>query len=275
MRAAELPTPAAATGIYTEAYFFGQEYGDYLADRQVHVQNFAARWRDMRRLADDVNTVFEIGCAYGLFLEYASAHGARAAGIDVCGEAVAHAASELGQRVIVGDFLTSPIAAGEYQAYCLWDTIEHLPRPDLVVERIERLLPPSGWLFLTTGDVGSPLARLRGRRWRMIHPPTHLQYFSRRTMTQFLARHGFAIVEAKAISVYRTLHSVLSSLTALRKGFTHSAASAISRLIPIGGQNRMGMWVNSGDIMFVAAQKRASLSCGPSRAEAESQGPTS
>ena len=255
VRAAELISPADAAAFYTPEYFAGQEYGDYLSDRDVHLRNFAARWRDMRRVAGEIPSVFEVGCAYGLFLEYASSQGAQAAGIDVCAPAVAHATGRLGQSATCGDFLSRPIAAGEYHAFCLWDTIEHLPHPEAVIARVVQLLPAGGWLFLTTGDIGSAVARLRGRRWRMIHPPTHLQYFSRETMRQFLARHGLKVVETKSVAVYRTLHSVLGSLSVLGKGLSRSLAARLSRSIPVGTQQRLGAWINLGDIMGVAARK--------------------
>ena len=136
VRAAELPAAESAADLYTEAYFAGEEYGDYLADRDVHRRNFAARWRDMVRLAGPITSVFEIGCAYGLFLEYAASQGAKSAGIDVCGPAVRHATQQLGQQATAGDFLAASIAGGQHQAFCLWDTIEHLPHPDLVVARV-------------------------------------------------------------------------------------------------------------------------------------------
>ena len=255
VRAAELPSESEAAEIYGESYFAGEEYGDYLADREVHRRNFAARWRDMVRLAGNIESVFEIGCAYGLFLEYAASQGAIAAGIDVCGPAALHATKQLGQRASAGDFLTAPIAAGEFQAFCLWDTIEHLPRPHAVIARAVELLPPRGWLFLTTGDIGSAMARFRGRHWRMIHPPTHLQYFSRDTMRRFLSRHGVEVVEIKSIGVYRTLHSVLSGLSVLGKGPARALAGQLRKVIPIATQQRVGTWINLGDIMGVAAQK--------------------
>ncbi len=260
IRAAELPPATTAAEIYTEAYFAGEEYGDYLADRHVHLRNFAARWGDMQRLAGKLTSVFEIGCAYGLFLECATSQGATAAGIDVCREAVEHAASQLGQRATAGDFMTAPMEAGQHQAFCLWDTIEHLPHPEAVIGRVVELLPESGWLFLTTGDIGSPLARMRGRRWRMIHPPTHLQYFSRETMRRFLVRQGLEVVEIKSVAVYRTLHSVLAGLSVLGKGWSRSIAARLGKTIPARTQQRLGAWVNLGDIMGVAARKSSPAS---------------
>lgn len=255
VRAAELLTPSAAAGVYTEGYFTGEEYGDYLGDREVHRRNFAARWRDMRRVAGDISGLFEIGCAYGLFLEYVSSQGTRAAGIDVCAEAVEHAVRQLGQHATAGDFLAAPIEPGEYDAFCLWDTIEHLPHPEAVVARAVELLPPGGWLFLTTGDIGSTAAVLRGRSWRMIHPPTHLQYFSRATLRHFLARHALEVVDIRSIAVYRTLHSVLAGLSVLGKGLSRTVASRLKSAVPGRIQHRLGAWVNLGDIMFAAARK--------------------
>jgi hypothetical protein len=57
-----------------------------------------------------------------------------------------------------------------------------------------RDLEPGGLLALTTGDIGSLNARLRGSNWRMIHPPTHLHYFSVQSITSLLKRHGIDTV---------------------------------------------------------------------------------
>ena len=255
LRAAEIPSPDAATRLYADRYFSGKEYGNYLADRDVHLRNFAARLRDMHRLAGPLKCVFEIGCAYGLSLDLMSRHQIHAEGLDVCREAVEYAVEQLGQRATVGDFLSTPLTSGAYDAFCLWDTIEHLPQPEPVVQRIAASLRPGGWLFLTTPDTGSLVARWRGRRWRMIHPPTHLYYFSRPTVRQFLKRHGLTVMQVKSVAVFRTLHSVLGGMAALRPGLSGAMAARLKALLPERLQRRVGAWVNLGDIMFVAAMK--------------------
>src|SRR5262249_59391852 len=110
------------------------------------------------------------------------------------------------------------IRPGEYQAFCMWDTIEHLAHPELFVERIFQLLLPGGWFFATTGDIGSKNARRAGPGWRMIHPPTHLQYFSGQTMTRFLERRGFEVAAIHSTSVYRSIRGVLSGLLLFERG---------------------------------------------------------
>ena len=55
---------------------------------------------------------------------------------------------------------------------------------------------------MTTGDIGSLMARWRGARWRQIHPPTHLHYFSKLTLAQLLERHGFTVAYAGYDGMY-------------------------------------------------------------------------
>jgi SAM-dependent methyltransferase len=242
--------------LYQADYFRGQEYGDYLADRVSHVRNFEHRYRLMARAAPGVRSLFEVGCAYGFWLDCCSRHGVECAGVDVCDEAVAYAVRELGQQATSRDFLELPLPAGRYQAFCMWDTVEHLAHPERFIARVHDLLPAGGWLFLTTGDIGAPVARLRGRHWRMIHPPTHLQYFSRATMTRLLGRHGFTVASVRSLPMCRNVGEMLGRLSAMGKGLPRRAAGVMARVLP-GWVQRRNLWIDLGDIMFVAARKPA------------------
>lgn len=62
--------------------------------------------------------------------------------------------------------------------------LEHPCDPVAVVHRGARWLKNDGVLAVTTNNVASPLARLRREKWRQIHPPTYLFYFSAETLAQ-------------------------------------------------------------------------------------------
>src|SRR5947209_17648312 len=70
-------THEEARRLYQADYFRGQEYGDYLADRAAHVRNFEHRFRMMSRVAPEVRSLFEVGCAYGFWLDCCTRHGVR------------------------------------------------------------------------------------------------------------------------------------------------------------------------------------------------------
>jgi 2-polyprenyl-3-methyl-5-hydroxy-6-metoxy-1,4-benzoquinol methylase len=248
-------SPDEIAAIYGEEYFRGEEYGDYLAESDLHRRNFERRIEEITAVAGRLESVFEVGCAYGLFLACLDARGIRCAGSDVCQVAVDYARRELRQQASGGDFLTTPITAGQYQAFCMWDTIEHLMHPEQFVGKIYDLLPSGGWLFATTGDIGSRLARWRGRRWRMIHPPTHVQYFSAATMRQFLARFGFEVESIRSVAYDRNLRGVLANMQILSRGPLRMAARIGGWLIPEIIQRNVGISLNLGDIMLVCARK--------------------
>jgi hypothetical protein len=133
----------------------------------------------------------------------------------------------------------------------MWDTIEHLESPDAYLSRIAEVLRPGGVLALTTGDIGSWLARRQGPRWRQIHPPTHLWYFSRETMQRALERFGFEVVHFRRIGVARSIGQIAYSLTSLHRDEPSSIYKWLSRS-RIG---ELGVWINSGDLMLVIARR--------------------
>ena len=137
----------------------------------------------------------------------------------------------------------------------MWDTIEHLLSPDRFVAKAAADLKPGGYIAFTTGDIGSLNARLRGRRWRMIHPPTHLHYFSAATARRLLAAHGFEVVHMSHPGATRSVRSILYILLALRMGRPRWY-EAIGRL-PLA---RLSFALNLGDIMFVIARRSETAS---------------
>jgi SAM-dependent methyltransferase len=245
----------ALKNLYREDYFTGQEYGDYLADAHVHTKNFERRLTRLRQLSSGWSSIFEIGCAYGFWLDTASRHGIRCSGIDVCPEAVEYAAQRFQQAALLGDFLSLPMAPGQFDAFCMWDTIEHLAHPEQFIARVVELLPRGGWFFCTTGDIGSRVARRQGPRWRMIHPPTHLQYFSTDSLGRLLTRQGLDVVKIESTPMYRSLRGTLGGLSALSRGPVQKIAQLASRVVPSVVQDRVGFWLDLGDIMLAVARK--------------------
>lgn len=95
--------------IYSENYFKGEEYADYLADKIILQQNFAKRLRSIRQLnpVPAYKQVLEIGCAYGFFAELFRNQNPHAdyLGIDLAEEAVSYGKNTLHQPLESGDYL--------------------------------------------------------------------------------------------------------------------------------------------------------------------------
>lgn len=235
--------------LYQREYFFGDEYLNYKEDKPYLQKNFQARLKTLRRFSSGGN-LFEIGCAYGYFLELA-AKTWQAEGCDISAGACQDARSR-GLNATAGDFLSLPLKQAQYDVVALWDTIEHLARPDLYIEKASHLLKSGGVLCATTGNIDSLVARSRGQRWRLIHPPTHLYYFSRKTIEKLFAQYGLEIVHFQHVGYSRSVQQMLYSLLVLNRE-TPFRKGLYNVLKPLFS---FPLYLNLYDIMFVIAGKK-------------------
>jgi SAM-dependent methyltransferase len=236
--------------LYSEDYFHGAEYFDYLADRAAHEANFRARLRVLKRWVPGGKRVFEIGCAYGFFLNLARNFW-QVRGCDIAGLPCQHARDRLGLDVVRADFTEVDLGAGAVDAFCLWDAIEHLEDPGDYLARMATALPIGGIVALTTGDIDSWLARLQGPRWRQIHPPTHIWYFSPATLRRTLERFGFEVLWSRHVGMWRSLGQITHSLTSLGR----TEPSRLHRFCMRTGLGSRSLWLNTFDLLMVVARR--------------------
>lgn len=236
--------------IYERDYFKGDEYLDYAADEVILKKNFRRRLDDILKRRQS-GRLLEIGAAYGFFLDLAKAR-FQVRGFEVNPEAARYGRDKFGVDIRTNEFLDAqPVdLGGRFDVTVMWDVIEHLERPDLYLRHIAALSRPGALLYLTTGDIGSRLARWRGPNWRLIHPPSHLHYFDRQTIRQILARYGFEVREIKSVGFARSALQVLYSVLVLRLGWKRGYVFA-RRIIPPA----WSFTINLGDIMQVVAEK--------------------
>ncbi len=241
-------SPELFKELYTRNYFKGGEYADYEQEEQALRLNFRRRVRELAARHPSGATLWEIGCAYGFFLKEAASY-FDAAGCDVAEDAIHAATTKHGVRAHCLDYLRHTLAPPR-DVICLWDVIEHLPEPDLFLEKALHDLRPGGTLALSTGDIGSLCARLRGRHWRQIHPPTHIQYFTRHSMTTLLTRLGYANIEIIYPAFWRNMDTVAGKILT-----RHRAGTTLYRALHRVGLLHFNFPLNLYDLMTVYARK--------------------
>lgn len=204
--------------LYSASYFAGEEYMNYLADRPVIEKQFRGRLKKVLAYAPytESKTLLEVGSAYGFFLAMAQSHFRSVQGIDISEDAAEYARTRMGLPVYTGDFLAHDISE-KIDVLCMWDTIEHLQHPHLYLDKAAQNMPPGGVIAITTGDIGSVVARLRGAKWRQIHPPTHLHYFSKATLARLLRKHGFTVRYSAYEGIYRSIDTMAYILLNIKR----------------------------------------------------------
>ena len=243
------PGPVATEPLYGDSYFRGGEYLDYAGDEAVLKRNFRRRVRELRRFSPG-GSLLEIGAAFGFFLDVARDVW-RVRGLEISPEGAAHIRDVIGAEVTRGDFLELPEEPERYDVICMWDTVEHLAHPVRCIEKAARWLKPGGVLAMTTGDVGSLLARLRKDRWRQIHPPTHLFYFSKETLSDAVRRAGLEVCHTSHVGHSRSYKAMMHSIFVAgrqRRDFLYAAAT-------LGGRLDAPIYVNLYDILLLIARK--------------------
>lgn len=194
---------------YNESYYRQGIYADYLEERISIRKNAARILRELETLVQG-RTLLDVGCAAGFFLEAARARGWTVSGLDVSSYASEYARRELNLDVESGSIESTTESSSKFDVVTLWDTIEHLSRPDLALINIRRRLKSDGMLALSTGDYGSLLRRLTGKRWRLFTDPTHNFFFDEATLQRLLNQTGYELVRimrrGKWVSLSMILH---------------------------------------------------------------------
>lgn len=145
--------------------------------------------------------ILDVGCGEGALAAALRSNGAaHIAGVELQPEAALQARSRV-DILVEGSIMDSPLPfrQGEFDYVILADVLEHLPDPDLALERLVGLLAPQGRLVISVPNSRFYLVllRLAFDRWAYtshgIRDRTHLRVFTRHSLEQMLRRHGLEV----------------------------------------------------------------------------------
>jgi SAM-dependent methyltransferase len=182
------------TSYYTSDYFSGRRsdgYANYLGSELVLRREFARTVKFIRKWHGR-GRLLEVGCAYGYFLQEAKPY-FDVFGIELAADAAIHCRKS-GYQVVTGTADETTLhQIGSTDVIVLLDVIEHLPDPRETLRLLTRHLNPGGIIIITTGEFDSHVARLFGRRWRLMTPPQHLWFFSRDSLRKIASSLGLRL----------------------------------------------------------------------------------
>ena len=164
--------------------------------------------------------VLDVGCANGLMLRTLPPEWRRV-GVDVT-EPLLRLAREGGIETHLCDFDNHPLpfGDGEFELVFCNDVIEHVLHTDHVLNEINRVLKPGGWLFMSIPNINQPvslvmqfildLTPMFAARYRC----THYRDFTHRLFQRITTIHGFSITRAAGTFIYPWGRSRLSRAVA-------------------------------------------------------------
>jgi len=177
------------------------------------------------------------------------------------GEAAKRAQSH-GIKVKSGDFLSLSFPDQFFDVVRIWSVLEHVFNPLAMLEKIQGILKPGGYLILQVPNIESLALRIFQERWSGLDLPRHLSHFSPTTLKQALHQTGFQILRLQYSSVgtgFASFHNWLcyqekQSGSSMRSWFF----SRISPFLRIGwlAFDRLCDWFKQGDCLVVWATKK-------------------
>jgi SAM-dependent methyltransferase len=160
--------------------------------------------------------IFDIGCLYGQFLDFAGLQGWETWGLELQAPAAEHAARRHPGRIsctTVEAFNLAPSAPlGTFDAVVASGVIEHALDPTAILDVALKLLKPGGLLLLQTPNHGSLLRRMMGKYWPPYAAPEHTFYFSAANLKRFVEAKGFEAVKTSADVKFLRVEYVLQQL---------------------------------------------------------------
>jgi SAM-dependent methyltransferase len=216
------------------------------------ISTFARNIRSILRatgLDPGGKNLLDIGCASGAFLV-----AARNAGFLVRGVEPSRWLSQYGREqyhldICQGSLEPGMFSEGTFDVITLWDVIEHLPEPHLVLKTAHSLLKPAGYLWVNYPDIGSLAARLMGRHWPF-WLSVHLHYYNRHSIRRQLEQAGFQVLYMHPHWQQLQLGYVLRRGAKLVKPL-----KVVEKLITTMGLGAIPVTYNMGQTLMVARRK--------------------
>jgi 2-polyprenyl-3-methyl-5-hydroxy-6-metoxy-1,4-benzoquinol methylase len=208
--------------IYSRDYFHGEEYVDYNSYTPSHRKNFRKKIDLLRAHSalPERLRVLEVGAATGELYEALTRHPKvqleSYLGLEVS-EYARQEANSRGIRVISPLTQTASREISEFHPNVIiaWDVWEHLEDPVSIFDGLIHAAEPDTTIAISTVDYGALVPQMRGARWRQYHPPTHLNYPTRKSFQSYFKSRGFNISYLASFGSYRPLAEYLNT-TSLR-----------------------------------------------------------
>lgn len=138
--------------------------------------------------------LLDVGCATGEFLLEVNRHrGWAGEGVEPSAFA-AEVARQQGLSVFGGTLEEARYPSGSFDAVTLWDVLEHIHRPDEILQEIQRITRPGGVLAMRFPNAASFDRQLFGKTWIGYDAPRHLFVYSPATIRDLLGKAGFRLL---------------------------------------------------------------------------------
>ena len=180
----------------TENYLSHSDRNETLFDKMYHfIKKYNLNHK--RNLVEKFHRsgrIMDIGCGTGAFLGQFDKRRWKRVGFEPDDEAREIAKNIQGLEVNDLSVLNS-LTDAKAEVITMWHVLEHVSTINEQLAKIKSLLTEDGVLVIAVPMSNSYDANYYGKFWAAYDVPRHLYHFTKETLEQLLAKHGFNLVE--------------------------------------------------------------------------------
>ena len=164
-----------------------------LQEREKHLEDIQQELSYINSLKP--GKILDVGCGLGYLLSGVNNNWEKY-GVEISEYAANHA-KKWTDNIYIGELQDINFVKDYFDLVVIHHVIEHIKKPEIVINEIHRILKNNGFLILGTPDFDSGCARLFGDNFRLLHDKTHLSLFSNESMHRFLRDFNFQIINVE------------------------------------------------------------------------------
>ena len=144
------------------------------------------------------NSILDIGCGVGDFLNYAKEKGCDITGIEPSEDARKIAEEKLGTKIFSPEELQN-IPNESFDIVTMWHVLEHVADLKTEIHHLERIVKKNGRLVLALPNYKSFDAEYYKDKWAAYDVPRHLNHFSRTSIKNIFNTTAFQLIDIKPL----------------------------------------------------------------------------
>lgn len=145
----------------------------------------------------NVDTLLDIGCSSGFFLDCARERGWTTYGLELNTTEAKIARQK--QHCIATSSLEQYQTQQKFNAICLWDVFEHIKNPKAMLNRLKQFLTPNGVLFIQVPNAQALAARIMREECNMFDGIEHVNLYNPSTLKRVLEQEDFHLQNLQTI----------------------------------------------------------------------------
>ena len=171
-------------------------YGNYTYDRETILSPLTIKSYNL--LLDEFekfrknNTILDVGCGLGFFLEVAKKRGWKVYGTEYSSKAVEICNSK-NIEMKTGKLNLNDFDENCFDVITSFEVIEHINNPIEDLKLINKFLRKQGLFYCTTPNFNSIMRYYLKEKYHVICYPEHLSYYTKKTLNKVITNSNFSV----------------------------------------------------------------------------------